>query len=246
MDQVGYLFALSGYRAALTPLDRLAQDAILDNQSVRRAVKEARGLYVSGGVAFARYLTQNVVGRGAMEMANYATPRFDRRFREPFVGVLGSVVETVFAGNPVSLVRTRMMQRGRGQFLNVVRQLTLQDFRVSQMPAIVHRVTSSAIFWSVRSVFKDPMDRTIGHEMVVSSAAGLVQVVATSPSYAALKMSQSEGYAVKGTFRIICDLFQKRGLRGLCGRGLVPRLIHSVLTSGPVTWWKSFAFKEGE
>jgi len=101
---------------------------------------------------------------------------------------------------------------------------------------LLHRWSSGIVFWSLyEPLHKRMPDRPLS----IGFAVGLIQTAATSPFYIAYTLSQSKFDPFPGTYPIayLRNVARTRGVwKGLFLRGLLPRSLHSAITSAPLMY----------
>jgi hypothetical protein len=145
------------------------------------------------------------------------------------MGILSNGMETGLA-NVWNSLRTRFIQ---GEDWRVLKEEGASVLTKGLSSALVHRMLSGAIFWSVYEQLKEKYP---SHGKTVSAMTGVVQVILTSPFYIAATFRQRKGASSEYLHRTLFHLFKTQGMRGLFLPALAPRIVHTLVITPPLMW----------
>ena len=240
LDQtrLGFLSFFTGfaaYRLAVgVPLDGLTKREILEKTTTWKVLQttpvfEFRRGFQPNAI---KYFTATYLQTSSTWIASNAIPtKLPPALRGVMMGITTSSLE-VSVKNVSNVLVTRFIQ---GQGWNVIRQEGASLLTKGLSPALLHRGLSSSIYWG----FYEPLHHHYpNHPFWVGLSVGIFQVCLTSPFYITAVQRQakiSEKTPPKTLINLFRLIAKNEGLRrGLFLRGLMPRLVHSALTSGPL------------
>lgn len=226
---VGAVFLRAGVG---TPLDSVATREILDKKNTVQVIREMTVFDFWKGFQpnFLKFATRTPAQLVSVKVSSSVVPlELDPAVRGACIGILSNGMEITVLNGWNSL-RTRFIQ---GQSWQVLHQEGASLLTKGLSSAFAHRALSGAIFWSVYEKLKAEYP---SHGAAVSTFSGVVQVLTTAPFYIAAIYKQQKGAPKEHLHRTIVRIFKAQGVRGLFFPALVPRLVHSAVTSAPLMW----------
>lgn len=231
------LFSFPFYRLAVgVPLDGITKREILEQTTTWRVIRSTPVLELRRGFQpnAVKYLTSSYLQFGSTWVASYATPvELPPAMRGIMIGMITSSMEASVK-NIWNVLVTRFIQ---GQGWSVLKQEGTALLTRGLSPALLHRGLSSSIYWGL---YEPLHKRYPEHTFAVGSGVGVFQVCATAPFYITAvrrqaKLKEGEPPLPKSLTDLFKLIARTEGVgRGLFLRGVVPRLVHSALTSGPL------------
>jgi hypothetical protein len=215
-----------------TPLDVVATREIVDHQNTLQVLK---------GMTFPNYwkgfqpnvlkfITRTPAQFVSLKISSSIVPTdWYSSIRGGSIGILSNGMEAGLA-NVWNSLRTRFIQ---GENWSVLKKEGASVLTKGLSSALVHRILSGAIFWSVYEQLKEKYP---SHGKTVSAMTGVVQVFLTSPFYIAAVYKQRINATPEYLHRTFLHLFRTQGLRGLFLPALAPRLVHSIIITPPLMW----------
>jgi hypothetical protein len=216
-----------------TPLDVVATREILLHQNTRQILRGTPfSMYRRGfGPNLVKFSVRTPVEFCSMKIASSAVPlSLDPAVRGIGMGILKTGME-VFVINIFNALRTRFIQ---GQGWGVIQQEGVSVLTKGLSAAFAHRASSSAIFMGTYEKLKE---NSSSNPAILGTLSGIIQVVSTSPFYIATTRRQRKNAFPERLDQTLTRLYSMQGLlRGVVLPGLAPRLVHSVVISGPLMW----------
>lgn len=226
-------FTLSLYRALVsTPLDGITKREIFYNCSTIQVLSKTSFLELYKGMqpSMLKSLSKIAVQTSSIKLASSVIPsQLDPGIRGIAIGALSSGMEASVS-NAWNVLETRFIQ---GQGWNVLQQEGLLILTKGLSPTLLHRALSGAVFWSTYEKLRQAVPN---QPVLTGMGAGITQVCTTAPFYIAKTLRQAKNPPTEPLWPLFKKIIKNQGLvRGLFLRGLAPRLILSVCTSGPLT-----------
>jgi hypothetical protein len=255
----GAPFAGGALRGVIaTPLDNIATREILQAQTTWQIVKEMslsdwkiiktinrsnwqtiknmRHFEYGKGLQpnVLKFTTRTPLSFFYVKLSSSAVPtHLDPAIRGVLLGVFTGGLEAA-SFNGFNAIRTRFIQGERWR--TVLKKEGVVVLLKGLSPAFAHRAMSWAVFMGVyeklKSRYPDPK-----YHVAVSTTSGFFQVVCTAPFYITAIRKQDKAASPLRLDKLIIQLYKTRGLaRGLFLPAIAPRLVHSAITSAPLTW----------
>ncbi|MGH2613050.1 MAG: hypothetical protein ACRDFB_08400, partial [Rhabdochlamydiaceae bacterium] len=230
-----YFTGFTVYRLGIgVPLDGLTKREILEKTTPLKIMQTTPILELRKGFQpnAIKYFTSSYVQVGSTWIASHATPtQLPPTLRGAMIGMITSSMEASVK-NVWNVLVTRFIQ---GEGWSVLQKEGASLLTKGLSPALLHRGSSSILYWSLYEPFHKKYPN---HPVEVGLSVGIFQVCSTSPFYVAAVVRQAKPgdkllpKSLIALFRLIA---KNEGVgQGLFLRGLAPRLVHSILTSGPL------------
>lgn len=215
-----------------TPLDAVATREILHHRNTYQVIKsmEARDFLTGFQPNVLKFLTRTPAQFAFVKVASWSVPTdWGPGVRGFWIGVVSSGMETGLL-NSWNALRTRFIQK---EDWSVLRTEGFSVLKNGLTSALIHRSLSGAIFWTVYEKLKHQHP---SQGALVSTVSGVVQVFLTSPFFIAAIYRQRKGAPREYLHHTMGHLAKTRNVSSLFFTALVPRLVHSGITSAPLMW----------